>query len=472
MEEEGSLSLSDPETNLTNVEITDDKGWDTDLESEDGNRNYDNTGKATYMEACKKGGVVPVTYFIKHMNDSNLQLRHHGLGPMGTKAVSVALVSNTNVLKLDLSDNWLGPSGGHSVCEMLKENCYITELNLSDNKLGTESAKDLSDIIQNSNTLTHITLSGNDLDDKAAEHIAEAIMNTQKLEFLDLSQNKLGEVGGVLLGPAISENSSIKEMNLSWNCIRAKGAVAVAQGIKNNVFMKKINLDWNGFGNEGAIALGDALKGNSVLEELDISNNRINTEGAVLFGKGLMVNESLKVLKIGMNPMQSAGCFAILTAVLKNPNNILHTLDFSRILVNTDFLDLLKQVQETFPELKCHHGGMEIFEMPEIKVHPMVKIDRFLEEQNLRLIDFFCRFDEDHSMSVTHEEFAQGMRDSGINMTEDDIQLLLGELDRDGDGEVNYSELVVGFKKFIEDRKKLAGVIKQMKAQTDAKYKY
>lgn len=74
--------------------------------------------------------------------------------------------------------------------------------------------------------------------------------------------------------------------------------------------------------------MGDALKANNVLEELDISNNRLTTEAAVLIGKGLSINETLKVLKMGQNPMQSAGCYAVCAAMLKNPNTNLEVLDF------------------------------------------------------------------------------------------------------------------------------------------------
>lgn len=440
-ESEGGRTQASSEVDVTTMDINDDAGWDTDLEQDDAGSTYDHSGKTTYIEACKKLGVVPVSYFLRHMNDADLQLKHHGLGPIGMKAVAASLVSNTTVLKLDLSDNWLGFVGGHAVCEMLKENCFITDLNLSDNKLGSEIAEQVADIMTNSNTLTHINLSGNEFDDRAAVFFADAILNTTKIEALDLSHNQFGEDGGVLLGPAISENSSIKVLDLSWNSIRRKGAVAVAVGIKNNIFLRKVDLSWNGFGNEGAIALGDALKANSVLEELDISNNRINTEGAVLFGKGMNVNETLKVLKMGQNPMQSAGCYAICAAMLKNPNCIIERLDFSRILVNEDFEEQFKQLKEMLPEIKCRHGGDDIPKRPEIKIHPMVKLANYIEENNLRMIDFFMKFDDDRSMSVTREEFAQGIVDNDIPLSEDEIQILLNELDKDGDGEVNYRML-------------------------------
>ncbi|XP_011427896.3 leucine-rich repeat-containing protein 74A isoform X2 [Magallana gigas] len=420
---------------------------------------YDPTGRTAYIEGCKKVGVVPASYFLRHMNDPHLSMKHHGLGSQGMRAIAMSLVSNTSVLTLDLSDNWLGHPGGHAVCEMLRDNCFITHLDLSDNKFGLQTAESLSQTLQQNSTLTHVTLSGNDFDDKAAVHFSDAIMNTTKLEYLNLSHNLFGENAGIILGPAIADNSSLKELDLSWNSIRRKGAVAIAQGIKNNVYMKKINLAWNGFGLEGSIAFGDALKGNQVLEELDLTNNRITSEGAVLIGKGVSVNETLTTIRLGRNPMQTAGCYGICAAILRNPNCALKELDFKDILVNKDFDDIFKQVQEQVPDIKMRHGGMEPPKKPRARIHPMVKLTNYIEKNNLRLVDFFNKFDKDGSMSVTYEEFQQGIEDTGIKLTQEEVQILLSELDSDGDGEINFSEMVSGHTGFQESQQENINVI-------------
>ena len=43
------------------------------------------------------------------------------------------------------------------------------------------------------------------------------------------------------------------------------------------------------------------------------------------------------------------------------------------------------------------------------QLDPMTKLRNYMEENNLRLVDFFNQFDEDHSMSVTREEFKKGV---------------------------------------------------------------
>uniref|UniRef100_A0A8B9JAY1 Leucine rich repeat containing 74B n=1 Tax=Astyanax mexicanus TaxID=7994 RepID=A0A8B9JAY1_ASTMX len=87
---------------------------------------YDPTAQAGYREACRMLGVIPVSCFLRNMQQSELSLVHHGLGPQGTAALAVPLVTNTFILKLNLRDNWMEGVGGAAVADMLKENCYIT----------------------------------------------------------------------------------------------------------------------------------------------------------------------------------------------------------------------------------------------------------------------------------------------------------------------------------------------------------
>ena len=60
--------------------------------SEDVSSTYDRTGKAMYLENCKHAKVIPASYFLRHMFDNELEMKHHGLGPEGIKPLAVALV--------------------------------------------------------------------------------------------------------------------------------------------------------------------------------------------------------------------------------------------------------------------------------------------------------------------------------------------------------------------------------------------
>ncbi|TNM89341.1 hypothetical protein fugu_003575 [Takifugu bimaculatus] len=153
-------------------------------------------GQKSYRRACEKFRVVPSSAFLRQIQSSEMLLMHRSLGPQGTKALAVALVTNTSVLKLNLRDNWMEGMGGAAIAEMLKENCYITEVDLSDNNLGDRGADAVADMLQRNSTLVEISLSGNDFTDEAAERLSQALTVNTRLQHLDLSHNALAERAG------------------------------------------------------------------------------------------------------------------------------------------------------------------------------------------------------------------------------------------------------------------------------------
>ena len=52
----------------------------------------DFTCEGVYLEQCRKQRVIPASYFLRHMNDQVLTLKHHGLGAPGLRPVSAALM--------------------------------------------------------------------------------------------------------------------------------------------------------------------------------------------------------------------------------------------------------------------------------------------------------------------------------------------------------------------------------------------
>ncbi|KAL4636089.1 leucine-rich repeat-containing protein 74B-like [Arapaima gigas] len=332
--------------------------YDTDLELEDMQESYDPTGQSCYKAACQEFGVVPVSYFLRNMHASELTMMHHGLGPQGTKALAVPLVTNTSILKLNLRDNWMEGTGGVAMAEMLRENCYITDIDLSENQLGELGADAVSSALVENAVLVSLRLSANNIGDGVARGLAKALARNQKLQVLDLSFNRFGEAAGELLGSALGENTGLRELDLSWNCIRGKGAIALAMGVGSNIFVRVLDLSSNGLALDGATALGDALKANNSLEELNISNNRIPPEGAIRFSMGLKVNKTIRALNMSRNPIQTAGCYGVLKAVQSNPDSAIESLDFSHISVDQDFEDLYCTVKDMFPVLEVKHGGI------------------------------------------------------------------------------------------------------------------
>uniref|UniRef100_A0A8C5RZS2 Leucine rich repeat containing 74A n=1 Tax=Laticauda laticaudata TaxID=8630 RepID=A0A8C5RZS2_LATLA len=115
---------------------------DTDLSIEDAEHAFTTIkGADLYREACKLVGVIPVSYFTRNMEEPVMNLNHHGLGPKGTKAIAIALVSNTTITHLELEDNWILAEGTTYLVQMLRENCYIQEMNISHNHLNKDGAE-------------------------------------------------------------------------------------------------------------------------------------------------------------------------------------------------------------------------------------------------------------------------------------------------------------------------------------------
>ncbi|XP_069475220.1 leucine-rich repeat-containing protein 74B isoform X2 [Ambystoma mexicanum] len=416
-------------------------GWDTDLEIEETEKTYDPTGKTKYLEACQAYGVVPISYFLRHMKDAELIMMHHGLGPQGAKALSQSLVTNTCIVKLHLSDNSLEGEGAAAIAEMLKDNCYISEIDLSNNRLGYKGARVISAMLMENTSLRKLNLSGNGFNDPMAPFFAEAIMNNQKMETMDLSHNMFGDKAGETLGVAIAENTGMKELNFSWNYLRGKGAIAFAKGLGANIFLQVLDLSYNGLGNEGAKVLGEALKVNNVLEELNVGNNRISLEGAICLALGLKENKTLRVLGMARNPMKSEGCFAILKAIQANRESTIEALDFSDITVNKEFEDLYNTLKSLLPNLTVQHGGNTVlFKKDKFKTDPLTKLKNYLQEKNVRLVDFFENVDEDNSTLITRLEFQQGLMKAGIPLSQDELQKLMDTLDKDKNGEIDFSE--------------------------------
>lgn len=44
-----------------------------------------------YLQACRRIGTPPISSFLRHMNEATVNLNHYSVGPMGAKALAIAL---------------------------------------------------------------------------------------------------------------------------------------------------------------------------------------------------------------------------------------------------------------------------------------------------------------------------------------------------------------------------------------------
>uniref|UniRef100_A0A4W4F5L2 Leucine rich repeat containing 74A n=1 Tax=Electrophorus electricus TaxID=8005 RepID=A0A4W4F5L2_ELEEL len=100
--------------------------YETDLEDEEDGKNMSTA--ELYLQACTMVGVVPVRYFLRNLGSDTINLNHHGLGPLGGKAIAIALVTDVHTTTLELKDNFLLGEGARYIVEMLKANFTIQNL--------------------------------------------------------------------------------------------------------------------------------------------------------------------------------------------------------------------------------------------------------------------------------------------------------------------------------------------------------
>ncbi|XP_056867975.1 leucine-rich repeat-containing protein 74A isoform X2 [Takifugu flavidus] len=372
-----------------------------------------------------------------------MTLSHHGLGPLGCKALAFALVSDMHINTLELADNQIQAEGAKYLLEMLRANFTIHHLDLSNNGLKSAGARYVAQMLLDNVSLKILKLSGNEFTDDDAKYFGDALSITSRLKELDLSHNEFRGKGGEHLGQLLANNEGVEVLDLSWNHIRMKGAVAFCAGLRVNTGLKHLDLSWNGFGNEGALALGEALKFNTTLVHLNLNNNRLTNEGVGMLSRGLEHNDTLQILQLAYNSVTVEGALALLTVVKKASQTALEEIDICNVLVNENFMHLLALTCQEHPSLEVQYGGVGGFiaKKPPKRVDPMKVIQDYLDERKLRLWDFFRKIDKDGTMRVPVSDFRRAVQQSSIPLERHHIEELIDRLDRDRTGMVDYRGL-------------------------------
>ncbi|CAG2200126.1 unnamed protein product [Mytilus edulis] len=366
--------FEDNESNISSLESDDEKAneeYDTDFDPTEADRliyperyETDPNGVGLYERHCEEIGVQPITYFIKHMQDTNLIMKFHGLGPQGMRAIAGNIEINTVTERIDLEGNYILGEGATYLTRVLKDNSYVSELVLSENKIGSEGAVALCELLTKNKTIIHLNLTGNEIDDSAAD------------AFYDM----------------LVANSEIKTLILKHNCFESMVLIVS------------------------------------------------NTWGAPHIAAGIQVNEALVKLYIGHNEYGCDGGFFILEGVNRNDKKTLKYLDFANLMVRRSFKALEK-------ELKGRPNfASKIPRNPEklSASDPMTKLREYVEKSGYRMIDLLKTFDRDNDWQISREELSMGVKKCEIDLTEDQIDKLMSQLDLNGDGQIDLSELMEG----------------------------
>ncbi|XP_060596883.1 leucine-rich repeat-containing protein 74A-like [Ruditapes philippinarum] len=404
-----------------------------------------------YLKRCADFLITPSKIFLKALPAVVVDIAHQNIGPKGAEACAIALSQTRSVRVVNLNDNAIGHRGAKFMAMMLKENKQITELSLSDNNIGSRGVKYIVNILMENDTVQKLDLSNNGFKDKDAVLFKQLLEETRNLRYLNLSYNLLREEGGVLLGEALSYNDSLEELDLTWNHLRRQGATGVGEGIMDNTSLKKLTLGWNGFYLEGCIALQKSFLYNTTLEVLDLTNNRINRECIEQLTYGLAKNSTVHTLILKFNPLTSDGVNDVLQFLVDNPISGIKLLDVGIQQVDQNALALINEVHLQGRELKVIHGrvigqlkskGPEL-EKSLIEEHPALVLIEFGKLMGFRLVDLFSSLDKDGSRTLDRDEIRSGLKLANVPFSDDCIDILIKKLDINGDGVIDFSELLV-----------------------------
>ncbi|KAF3702818.1 Leucine-rich repeat-containing protein 74A [Channa argus] len=167
--------------------------WDTDLETEDPQNRRQSLSRAElYLKACQQTGTSPVSSFLSHLGEAHLNLNYYGLGPLGAKALAIALQCDNDTTNLELEHNGLQAEGVRYLMKMLQRNTTICslvnstlkELQLSYNNFGYMEAKSLGQALKKNCTLVLLDLSSNNMDDQAVTLLCEGLASNNTLSIL------------------------------------------------------------------------------------------------------------------------------------------------------------------------------------------------------------------------------------------------------------------------------------------------
>eukprot|EP00794_Sanderia_malayensis_P005720 gene5720-6420_t len=180
------------------------------------------------------------------------------------------------------------------------------------------------------------------------------------------------------------------------------------------------------------------------------NNNRINPKGAVRLSSAIAINTSLEILKIGQNPIGDEGVEAILNAAKKNLS--VKFLGLEDITVSPKVHEEIIQLQE-IRDIVIMTGGRtgHTAEMP--PPTGMEILIQFIQDNRLRLKDLFFQFDKDQSGDISRDEFKTGLKETGITMSEKQLDALIESIDIDNSNTIEYSEILYGREAVMKERR-------------------
>nr|KAG5698096.1 hypothetical protein BaRGS_031786 [Batillaria attramentaria] len=438
--------------------------------------------RSMYREACERNNVITSNKFLRGVARSRVVVGHSGLAAADIKCIAISLVTDIIVHELYLQGNRMGSEGMRCLADMFQSNRNVKVLDVSDNMLGTAGAIILAEVIEENDAMLSLRAAGNKFATKAAMYIGAALKKNNTLRTLDLSRNEFMEEGGIHIADGLAENSTLQGVDLSYNHLRWKGMKAMAHAIAENISIRNLDLSWNGVGLDGSKQIGEALNYNDRLLTLNLRGCRLDAQCLITLVKAMKMNETLKTMDVSIilnrhkrgavnyeaapdvcpqityNPLTNSDAILLMKTLIEIPTLAIEHVQMASVMVSKDFLgfvNTLKTIKPTFTV--AYMGLMGIVDKSMNRMDamdltggdPLEVLIRYTRSKNLRLVDLFSRLDTDKSCTITRAELVHGVQDAGIPLSIQQMDRLIAKVDADGDGEIDFRELLEAYKAYI-----------------------
>lgn len=461
------------------------------------------TARQKFAAFCIEDNMLPTGSLILRKTFSpHIDLAHMSIGNEMAVKVAAVIRDLPMVTSLNVRDNRLTDLGVGSIITCIIKKPDLQYLDLSENKVDGEASEALAQYVNtHSCSLTELYLSNADVDDEEVQGFTEALHVNRTLNTLDLSHNLIGNAenlnivqpdlvtGGEAIAEMLLVNNTLTKLDLSWNSIRMGSAVEVGKALGQNTGLKELNLSYNAFGNTGAQAIGESLLSNNCLEKLNLSNNNIPGQGAFVLAKALQGNSSLGELILDGNPLGSMGGRALLQSVANaahlnfqlsvescnfdmisqdmfDPEEATGTYDLDMLnpyersiaiellrLANTKtgckFISVVHITTSISATGKVDQQKqslqLEVRQVPKTRAKLLRRKSTMVVNESLskeKLMEVFNELDADGSGSIDATELGKGMKAFGLAPAPGEMSKLIAQYDLDGTGTIEAEEFI------------------------------
>ena len=291
--------------------------------------------------------------------------------------------------------------------------------------------------------------------------LSDGLIHNSCLKTLDISHNSLGLLSGLNISRLIQSDSGLEELDFAWNEVKADGPASLFKALQENSTIKKLKLSRNGITDESMNNLGAYLSNNDTMTDLNLNENHITSEGAKALADGLGRNGTLKYLVLSNNPISPKGAYYIVASILQNKSSQLSLLDIKGVNIDHCPRLALMKMRNMKNGLKFEaekHVHPAEFFLPEATMSSMDILDRYIQDQKIRVLDIVRKKDRRYVHAISRKEFTDGMLKLGFPLQETQLRELFPIIDADCSGFITYREIVKALRK---ERQRLQSATKE-----------